>query len=85
MPAPDHSHSMSPTDRSRLDRLEEGLAFTERAVEQLSTEIADINRRVQAITKRLAAIELRLAKPQGDANSPASDEDHTPASPDAPG
>ena len=42
--------------------MEESLAFTERAVEQLSGEIAEMNRRLQAIGKRLASLEERLSK-----------------------
>ncbi len=85
MPGEDHSQSMSADDRARLDRLEESLAFTERAVEQLSTEIADINRRVQVITRRLAQIEQRLDKPQSDADAPANDTGGISNPPDAAG
>ena len=46
----------------RIGRLEESLAFTERTVEQLSGEIAEMNWRLQAMGKRLAALEERLTK-----------------------
>ncbi len=79
------SQSMSADDRGRLDRVEEGLAFTERAVEQLSTEIADINRRVQLVTRRLALIEQRLEKPQGDQDPAANDAGDPSSSADSAG
>lgn len=46
----------------RLTRVEEHLGFTEHAAEQLSAEIATINRRVKEIADRLGRIEQRLAK-----------------------
>jgi uncharacterized coiled-coil protein SlyX len=80
MPSENHPQAMSDRDRARLDRVEESLAFTERAVEQLSTEIADMNRRVQALTRRIALIEQRLEKPEGGADS-STDEDGSSSGP----
>ena len=59
MPA-DHPSTPNPSDR--LDRVEESLGYTDRTVEQLSAEIADMNKRMQAMGKRLAAIEAGLQK-----------------------
>lgn len=49
-------------DGGRLARLAESLAFTERTVEHLSAEIAELNRRVRDLTRRLGAMEDRLGK-----------------------
>lgn len=46
----------------RLDRIEEHAAFTERTVEQLGEEIAEINRRVRELLKRLEGLESRLGR-----------------------
>ncbi len=46
----------------RVSRLEEHAAFTERAVEQLSQEIAAINRRLHTAVTRLGTLEARVAK-----------------------
>jgi uncharacterized coiled-coil protein SlyX len=54
------SPDQSPDSDARLARVEEALGFTERTVEQLSGEIADINKRLQSLAKRLAALEDRL-------------------------
>ncbi len=51
-----------PTPSDRLNRIEENLSFTDKAVEDLSAEIADLNRRMQQLTKRLLALEERLTK-----------------------
>ena len=48
----------------RLDRLEESQGYSERMVELLSAEIADMNKRVQVMGKRLAALEVGLSKLQ---------------------
>ena len=48
----------------RLDRLEESQGYSERMVELLSAEIADMNKRVQVMGKRLAALEAGLSKLQ---------------------
>lgn len=69
MSEPSHAQS----DGARLARLEESAAFNERAIEQLSAEIADMNRRVAALTKRLAALEERLGKME--AGDEGSDEE----------
>jgi uncharacterized coiled-coil protein SlyX len=64
-----NEHSFTPNPgsdpASRLDRVEESLGYTERTVEQLSAEIADLNKRLQALTKRLASLEAGLSKLQG--------------------
>jgi uncharacterized coiled-coil protein SlyX len=49
-------------DGARLERVEEGLAFTERTVEQLSAEMAELHRRVRDLGRKLAAMEERLGK-----------------------
>lgn len=57
-------HPSTPNPSERLDRLEESHGYTERTVEQLSAEIADMNKRMQAMGKRLAALEAGLTKLQ---------------------
>ncbi len=52
----------TPDIRQRVDRLEESQGYTERTVEQLSAEIADMNKRMQVMGKRLAALEAGLQK-----------------------
>lgn len=54
--------SSTPNPSERLDRVEESLGYTDRTVEQLSAEIADMNKRMQALTKRLAVLEAGLEK-----------------------
>lgn len=46
----------------RLTRLEEHAAFTEHTVDQLSTEIAALNKRLLELTKKMATLESRLSK-----------------------
>lgn len=46
----------------RLTRLEEHAAFTEHTVDQLSTEIAALNKRLLELTKKMATLEARLTK-----------------------
>ncbi len=55
-------HPSTPNPSERLDRIEESHGYTERTVEQLSAEIADMNKRMQAMGKRLAALEAGLQK-----------------------
>jgi uncharacterized coiled-coil protein SlyX len=59
----------------RLARLEESLAFTERAVEQLSEEIATLGRAVRDVNRRIAALEDRLGKAL---EKPSEDEEREP-------
>lgn len=47
---------------SRLHRLEENLAFTERATDELAAEVAALNRRLDDLTRRLSSIESRLGR-----------------------
>lgn len=42
--------------------MEESLGYTDRTVEQLSAEIVDMNKRMQAMGKRLAVLEAGLRK-----------------------
>jgi len=46
----------------RLIRIEEQAAFMERAAEQLSSETAEVNSRLQALTRRIEALEHRLGR-----------------------
>ena len=41
----------------RLQRVEEGLGFSEHTIEQMHTLVLDLGRRVDALTRRLAALE----------------------------
>lgn len=45
---------------SRLTRLEEHSAFAEHTTDQLSEEVAELLRRLDALAKRLQAIEAKL-------------------------
>jgi len=49
-------------DPLRVTRLEENAAFTERTIESLSSEIAELNRRMKQLTDRLASMEQRIVK-----------------------
>lgn len=61
-----HTNAHSPRDPTsgdtRVQRLEEHAAFTEHTVEQLSGEIADLNKRMAELLKRLQSLEGRLGK-----------------------
>jgi uncharacterized coiled-coil protein SlyX len=46
----------------RLERLEEATGFSDRQIEVLSGEIAEINKAVLGLTRRLAHIEARLSE-----------------------
>lgn len=46
----------------RLTRLEEHAAFTEHTVDQLSTEIAELNKRLAELAKKMHGLEDRLGK-----------------------
>ncbi len=73
------SGSPSPGDSShqRLTSLEEHSAFTEHAVDQLSAEIAELNKRVHVLVSRIDSLETRLGKllepPQTPSDESASD------------
>jgi|GEM_PF-6564338 len=56
-PAPD-----PPSDELRLTRLEEHAAFTEHTVDQLSAEIASVNKRLAELGKKMTGLEERLGK-----------------------
>ncbi|MBX3361763.1 MAG: SlyX family protein [Phycisphaeraceae bacterium] len=47
-------------DPSRLTRLEESLAYADRAAEEAGRQILDLYRRLDALSRRLEAIEKRL-------------------------
>lgn len=51
--------SHAPSDH-RVTALEEHAAFSERTIEHLSTEIAELNRRCRVLSDRLALLEQRL-------------------------
>lgn len=57
---------------ARLTRLEESSVFTERTVETLGAEIAEINRRLREAVRRVGLIERRLAR-EPDADRGVSD------------
>lgn len=56
------AHNPQSTPPDRLDRIEEALAFTDRTTEQLSEEIAALNKAMRDLTRRMAALEDRLGK-----------------------
>ena len=47
---------------ARIERVEEALAFAERTIDQLSGEIADMNKRIAAMGKKIAGLEERIGK-----------------------
>ncbi len=47
-------------DATRLTRLEESLAYADRAAEEAGRQILDLYRRLDAVTRRMEAIEKRL-------------------------
>jgi uncharacterized coiled-coil protein SlyX len=49
-------------DPDRLRRLEESHGFAEHALEQLSAEMATMNRRLAELTARVARLETRLQR-----------------------
>jgi len=57
--------SPNPND-PRVAKLEEHAAYSERTIEQLSAEIAELNRRCRQLTQRLASLEERFGKLQDD-------------------
>lgn len=57
------NEASGPEDHARrLQLLEEQASFAERTVEQLSAEIAAINRRAYTLEKQLAGMEDRLRR-----------------------
>ena len=58
----------------QLRRLEEHAAFSERAIDQLSAEMAEINRRLLTLTNRLERMEHRIEKIAQAPESPADSE-----------
>jgi uncharacterized coiled-coil protein SlyX len=67
-------------DDDRAKKIEEAQGFTEHAVEQLSAEIAELNRRLTQALTRLARVEARLERlASGDGD--ATEEQGTPAEP----
>lgn len=49
-------------DDTRLTRLEEAVGFVDHTAQQLSTEIAALNREVSGLARRLASLERRLTE-----------------------
>jgi uncharacterized coiled-coil protein SlyX len=47
---------------SRLNKLEESQAFSERAGEQLSAQILELFAKIETLNRRLAAMEQRLER-----------------------
>jgi uncharacterized coiled-coil protein SlyX len=56
--------SSSPADPRdlRLTALEEHAAFAEHTVDQLSTEIVELNKRIHTLSSRIDSLEQRLGK-----------------------
>lgn len=71
----DGPHPPTPdANAHRLTTLEEHAAFTERTVEQLSSEVAELGKRIHTLAARVEALEARLRKalepPAEDADTP---------------
>lgn len=47
-------------DQSRLTRLEESLAYTDRAAEEAGRQVVDLYRRLDLLARRVEALEKRL-------------------------
>jgi uncharacterized coiled-coil protein SlyX len=47
-------------ESERVQRLEESQGFSERAIEQLSTEVRELGKRVQDLAVKLGRLEARL-------------------------
>lgn len=69
---------------SRLHRLEESVAFGERATEELSAEVAALNHRIDQVARRLAAIESRLTRLADAVPDRASGGNHSDSTDDPP-
>lgn len=53
-----------PIDPSRLTRLEESLAFADRAAEEAGRQIVDLYRRLELLHRRIESLEKRFAETQ---------------------
>lgn len=51
-----------PDNTERLNRIEESIGFVDHTANQLSGEIAVLNREVAALARRLASLERRLGE-----------------------
>lgn len=71
-PGPDDARR----DEQRLRRIEELAGFNEHTCEQLSQEIAEINRRLAALSRRLDALVARLEAVEQ--TEPPEDDDAQP-------
>jgi uncharacterized coiled-coil protein SlyX len=73
----------SPGDagESRLIRLEEAAAFNDRALEELSAQLADLFRRVESLARRLAELERRIETTAHDRPMGGDDEAPNPVEP----
>jgi hypothetical protein len=65
-------------DNQQARTLQEALAFTDHAVEQLSAEIAGLNRRLAQALTRLARLEQRLDRLLAAPDGEHHDEQHGP-------
>lgn len=54
---PQHAQHL---DQSRLTRLEESLAYADRAAEEAGRQVVDIYRRLDLLARRIEALEKRL-------------------------
>jgi uncharacterized coiled-coil protein SlyX len=70
---------MSKELSARLQRVEEAQGFADRTAEQLSAEIARLNRQMAEVVKKVQAMEARLARLSG-APPQARDEPESSAS-----
>ena len=61
-PSPTHAGHGARQDDARLVRLEEAVGFADHTTQQLSTEIAALNREVSGLARRLASLERRLTE-----------------------
>ena len=69
-------------DDPRITKLEEGVAFNERAIEELSAELAKAYERIAALAARLDDLGTRLGDlERADPASGESDEVHPPEDP----
>lgn len=55
-----------PEISSRLTRVEEACAFAQHDLDQLSSEVAEINRRLADLLRRVESLERRLAEADND-------------------